>query len=54
MNLLQEMRREGTIGHEGPIRGGKWVLANAPPEAATFSQKTGAASQDPEQEPPIS
>ena len=53
MNLLQEMRREGTICHEGPKRGGRWVLANAPPEAVASSQKTEAASQDPGREPPI-
>lgn len=54
MNLLQEMRRDGTIRHEGPKRGGRWVLANASPEAVASSQKTGVASQAPEQEPPIS
>jgi hypothetical protein len=54
-NLLGFMSREdGTIRHEGPKRGGRWVLASAPPEVAAPSQKTGAVSQDPEQEPPIS
>lgn len=54
-NLLGFMSREdGTIRHEGPKRGGRWVLANASPEAVVSSQKTGAASQDPGQEPPIS
>jgi ATP-dependent DNA helicase RecG len=54
-NLLGFMSREdGTIRHEGPKRGGRWVLANAPPGAVASSQKTGAASQDPRQEPPIS
>jgi len=45
MNLLQEMWRDGTIRHEGPKRGGRWVLANASPEAVASSRKTGAASQ---------
>jgi hypothetical protein len=54
-NLLGFMSREdGTIRHEGPKRGGRWVLANATPEAGVSSQKTGGVSQDPKQEPPIS
>jgi ATP-dependent DNA helicase RecG len=54
-NLLGFMSREdGTIRHEGPKRGGRWVLANAPTEGVASSQKMGAASQDPGQEPPIS
>jgi ATP-dependent DNA helicase RecG len=54
-NLLGFMSREdGTIRHEGPKRGGRWVLANAPPEVVASSQKIGAASQGSGQEPPVS
>ena len=54
-NLLGFMSREDeTIRHEGPKRGGRWVLASAPPEVAASSQKMGAASQDSGQESPIS
>ena len=31
-NLLQEMRREGTIRPDKPRRGAKWRLASPPPE----------------------